>query len=82
MGAISAASIALLHRCVRSPGQILAESGKSTAIGPASLPLEPGAEQRQIGHAGRQQQQRQRDLHVLAGGLLDGSHGGQNIERF
>jgi hypothetical protein len=45
-------------------------------------PLQPGAHQGQIGHAGRQQRDGQRDVHALAGSLQDRCHGARNIGRF
>src|ERR1700738_285420 len=44
--------------------------------------LEPGAYQGQIGRAGREQRDGQRDMHARAGGLKGRSHDPQNIRRF
>ena len=51
-------------------------------IGRAVNRLQPGAYQHQVGRAGRQQCDGQRDMHAFAGGLQGHSHGPQNIRRF
>ena len=45
-------------------------------------PLKPRAYQQQIGGAGHQQRDGEREVHLVAGGCEGRSHGPQNIGRF
>jgi len=45
-------------------------------------PLEPGADQHQVGRAGRQQRDCERGMHCLSGCSKGRLHDGENIRRF